>query len=70
MRASILILLARRLAVLGPWVSSRACYPWDGIKNSIPDVQAFIKDVKDYISTIEFHPYGKKSKIFLSLPGK
>ncbi len=49
------------------WYRPEHAISWDGIKNSLPDVQAFVKDVKDYISTIDFSSLWQKVKnLFVS----
>ena len=57
--------LLKDIAELGSitiWYRPEHAISWDGIKNSLPDVQAFIKDVKDYISTISFSSLWQKVK--------
>ena len=44
--------ITAELGTITPWGRPEHAISWDGIKNSIPDVHAFIKDVKEYISTI------------------
>lgn len=49
------------------WYRPEHAISWSGIKNSVPDVQAFIKDVKDYLSTLSFSSLWQKVKnLFVS----
>lgn len=49
------------------WYRPEHAISWNGIKNSLPDVQAFIKDVKDYVSTLDFSSLWQKVKnLFVS----
>ena len=49
------------------WYRPEHAISLDGIRNSLPDFQAFIKDVKDYISTIDFSSLWQKVKnLFVS----
>ena len=50
------------------WYRPEHAISWQGIKNSLPDVQAFIKDVKDYISTIELKSLWNKVKGLFDSP--
>jgi small-conductance mechanosensitive channel len=49
------------------WYRPDHAISWDGIRNSVPDVQAFIKDVRDYLSTLDFSSLWQKVKnLFVS----
>ena len=52
--------ISAELGSITIWYRPEHAISLDGIKNSIPDMQAFIKDVKDYVSTIDFSSLWQK----------
>ena len=60
--------ITAELGTITPWGRPEHAISWDGIKNSIPDVHAFIKDVKEYISTIELSSMWEKIKGLFESP--
>ena len=45
-----------------PWGRLEHAISWDGLKNSVPDVQSFIKDVHHYITNVEISSLWQKFK--------
>ena len=60
--------ITEELSSITPWGRPEYAISWHGIKNSIPDIQHFIKDVRDYISTIELSTVWQKIKSLLVAP--
>ena len=55
------------LGSITPWGRPEHAISWEGIKNSIPDIKGFIKDINDYSTTLELHSFFQKTKnVFLS----
>ncbi len=44
--------ISAELGTITPWGRPEHAISWDGIKNSIPDVHSFIKDVHHYLRTL------------------
>lgn len=52
--------ISAELGSITIWYRPEHAISWNGIKNSLPDVQSFIKDVRDYISAFEFKSVWQK----------
>ena len=58
--------ITAELGSITPWGRPEHAISWDGIRNSIPDIQAFSKDVKDHIKTLELKTVLPKLKEFFT----
>lgn len=62
--------ITAELSSITPWGRPEHAISWDGIKNSASDVQAFIKDVKDYVSTLSVSSMWEKFKKLFESPAQ
>jgi small-conductance mechanosensitive channel len=59
--------ISAELGSITIWYRPEHAISLDGIRNSLPDVKAFIKDVKDYVNKIDFSSLWQKVKnLFVS----
>src|ERR1700733_1733920 len=52
------------------WYRPENAISWSGIKNSLPDMQAFVKDISDYLKTIKLSATWERVKSTLESPWK
>lgn len=60
--------ISAELGSITIWYRPEHAISWSGIKNSLPDIQAFVKDVKDYVGSIEFGSLWQKVKGLFDSP--
>ncbi len=62
--------ITAELGSITPWGRPEHAISWDGIKNSIPDIQGFLKDVRDYIGALDIGLFWQKVKGIFEFPGQ
>ncbi|GMU19062.1 MAG: hypothetical protein AMXMBFR12_02540 [Candidatus Babeliales bacterium] len=60
--------ISAELGSITIWYRPEHAISWNGIKNSVPDAQSFIKDVNTYIGAIEFKLVWQKFKELFNSP--
>ncbi len=60
--------ISTELGSITIWYRPEHAISWSGIKNSLPDIQAFVADVREYISSIEFGSLWRKVKGLFDSP--